>query len=336
MFLRSGAILVAFVLAAGLCPSSGAAEPRAVLGPTEHDFGSVRQGEKVVWLFRLRNDGDTPLELKGIQFSRSGMSGRLPATVAPGGEAIISLEWTTERVQGRVRGVAVVETNDPRARAVPLMLAGTVLGLVEIEPVPAVFLSAFRGEDVRRDLTIRSNQPGPITMRLDSPRGAHYVADLEAVEPGRSWRLIVRPAPATPPGRYTETLELQSGDPAIGKLRLPVHVFVKADLYANPEEIDFGSIHLSGLAQAPSGLPFLTQTFLVKTRRGEFEITSIDADVPALEITRSPAGSSGTFRIDVGLAPDRLKAGPIRGSIRIVTTDRDFPELIVPVRGAVR
>ena len=307
-----------------------------MFGPTEHDFGSARRGETVVRVFHVRNEGDAPLELRGIEFSMPGMNGRLPATVAPGGAASISVEWTPGRVLGRVRAVALVATNDPEARSVPLTLAGTIHGPVDIDPLPAVFLAAFRGEEVTRELTIRSNQPGPVTMRLGSPRGAYHMADLEPVEPGRSWRLTVKPALATPPGRYREALELQSSDPAIGTLQLPVHVFVKADLYANPDEVDFGTLPPDKVAKAPGGLAFLTQTFLVKARRGEFEITAIESDLPALAITRSPAGRSGTFRIDVALAPERLQPGPLRGSLRIRTTDPAFPQLVVPVRATVQ
>src|SRR5262249_50751347 len=229
MSFRSRQIVAAVALAASLWPSVVLSEPHAAFNPTEYDFGDIRRGEKVTRIFRLHNGGDTPLKLTAVRFDMPGMSARLPGTVAPGEDAAVVLEWATDRVQGSVRAVAVVETNDPRAASVPLRLAGTVHGPLDIEPVPAVFLSAFRGEDVRRELTLRSNQLGRVTMRLAAQRGVHHVARLETIELGRSWRLTVKPAAGTPPGRYEETLELQSSDAAIGTLRLPVHVLVKAD-----------------------------------------------------------------------------------------------------------
>src|SRR5207247_2105154 len=161
MSFHSRQMLVTLAFAASLWPSSALSEPLAVFSPTEHDFGGVRRGEKVARTFQLRNGGDASLELTGVRFSMPGMTARLPGTVAPGADATIELELTTDHVQGRARGVAVVETNDPRARSVSLVLTGMVHGPVDIEPLPAVFLSSFRGEDVRRELTVRSNQPGP-------------------------------------------------------------------------------------------------------------------------------------------------------------------------------
>jgi hypothetical protein len=336
MSFRSRQILTAVALAASLWPSLVLSEPQAAFSPTQYQFGDVRRGEQVTRTFRLRNSGDTPLELIGVRFSMPGMSARLPRMVAPGGDAAIVLEWTTDRVQGNVRGVAVVETDDPRARSVALVLAGIVHGPIDIEPLPAVFLSAFRGEDVRRELTLRSNQPGPVTLRLAAQRGAHYEAALEAIQPGRTWRLTVKPSAETSPGRYDETLELEGSDAAIGTIRLPVHVLVKADLYANPDEIDFGELVLDRVRQQPRAAPFLEQTALVKKRARTFRLRGIRSDVKALDIrVTPPSTASSTFRIDVGLRPEALQPGSLDGTISIDTDDPAFPLLTVRVRGRV-
>jgi hypothetical protein len=264
------------------------------------------------------------------------MTARLPEKVEPGSDGTISLEWATDRVQGSVRGVAVVDTNDPRARSLRLVLTGTVHGPLDIEPVPAVFLSAFRGEDVRRELTLRSNQPGPVTMRLHARDGEHYVANLETVQPGRSWRLTVKPAPGTPPGRYEETLTIESDDPAIGRQRLAVHVFVKADVYANPDVIHFGEVPLRQIREQPEAARLLEQLVMIKKREGTFRIRGIRSDVAALDLRATPASrESRSFRIDAGLRPERLEPGSIDGTIWIDTDDPEFPHVTVRVHGRV-
>jgi len=336
MSVRLRRIVVTVALAAGLWPSFVGSEPQAVFSPTEYDFGGIRRGDKIARSFQLRNGGDAALQFIGVRFSMPGMTVRLPASVAPGGDATIVLEWTTDRVQGSVRGVALVETNDPRARSIALALIGIVHGPLDITPLPAVFLSAFRGEDVHRELMLRSNQPEPVALRLAENRGVHYEAELQTVEPGRVWRLTVRPAGETAPGRYDETLELESTDAAIGTVRLPVHVLVKADVYANPDEIDFGDIPLDRLHTQSPALPFLEQTALVKKRDGAFRLVGIRSDLNALDIRATPASSaSGTFRIDVGLRSEALQPGSLDGTISIDTDDPAFPRLTIRVRGRV-
>jgi len=329
-------ILIAVAFSAALWPPVVASEPKAAFSPTEHDFGDIRRGDKLSRNFELHNGGDTALQLTGVRFSMPGMTARLPATVEPGGDGAVVLDWTTDRVQGRVRGVALVETNDPRARSIALVLSGVVHGPLDITPLPAVFLSAFRGEDVHRELILRSNQPGPVALRLAAQPGVHYEADLKTVEPGRIWRLTVKPRPETAAGRYDETLEMESTDAAIGVVRLPVHVLVKADVYANPDEIDFGDIPLDRLRTQPRALPFLEQTVLVKKREGAFRLLGIHSDLNALDIRATPASSaSGTFRIDVGLSPEALRPGTLEGTISIDTDDPAFPRLTIRVRGRV-
>src|SRR5215468_10717930 len=111
MPVRSLRIFLPLALLATLGTSLASAEPRATLEATEYHFEGVRRGEKVTGAFRLSNAGDTPLELTGVDLSMPGMMVRLPASIAPGGSGAIVLEWATDRVQGSVRGMAVIGTN---------------------------------------------------------------------------------------------------------------------------------------------------------------------------------------------------------------------------------
>jgi hypothetical protein len=80
----------------------------------------------------------------------------------------------------------------------------------------------------------------------------------------------------------------------------------------------------------------LTQLVTIRKRQGEFEIRSIESDLRALEIQKEPSGSSNEFRIDVGLLRNRLEPGPLTGTIRVHTSDKDFPTLTIQVRGKVQ
>jgi hypothetical protein len=110
-------------------------------------------------------------------------------------------------------------------------------------------------------------------------------------------------------------------------------VFVKPDVYANPETIDFGELPLGLLAREPSRLAQRTETIIVRRRQGPFSIEEITCDVAGLAIVRDPAeGTSEAFRIDVSPEPRSLSPGKtLTGTITIRTNDSRFPELRVPV-----
>ena len=310
--------------------------PKAVVPEARYDFGRVKAGERIVHRFAIRNEGTAILDVTGAELSMKGMSCRTSRPVSPGAEGAISVEWDTLHIQGKLRGQATVRTNDPAVPAITLELSGEAYGPLEIEPMPALFLSTFQDEDVRRELTLRSNQDHPISIRLGGPRSPRFLASLAAVEPGRLWRLTVLAAPRVPPGRYEETLGLESDDPAIGHVRLPVHLFVKADLYANPDEVDFGDVPLDRIRRDPGALPLFGQTLFVKKRKETFRVLALRCDVAALDVRATPSAvSSDSFQIDVSLRPDLLHAGSLEGTIRVDTDDPKFPHIAIRVHGRV-
>ena len=316
--------------------AAGAPVPKAVVREPAHDFGRVRQGEQKAYGFRIVNGGAAPLEVTGARISLRGVTCRIPPRIAPGGAGTIDVEWSTAHLEGKFRGTVTLLTNDPAAREILLAIEGEVHGPLDVDPLPAVFLAAFRDEDVSRALTLTSNQPRPVALRLESGAGAHFRATLETIAPGRKWRATVRIAPGTAPGRYEEALRLRSDDPAIGDVRIPVHVFVKADLYANPEAFDFGDVSIERIRRQPSVLAFLRQAVLVRKRRGTFRLKGLRSDVAALDLAAAPpAGQSASFEIFAGLRAGALRPGSLDGTVTIETDDPDFPVLKIPVRGRV-
>ena len=129
-------------------------------------------------------------------------------------------------------------------------------------------------------------------MRLVAGEGSHYRAAIDSVEPGRAWRLRVRPAAGVLPGRYDETLTLESGDPSIGRVAVPVHLFVKGDVYANPDDLNFGDVGVTAKPR-PGDDALVPQTFFVKKRSGVFRILRVRSDLP-LRFRVDPDGRTCT------------------------------------------
>jgi hypothetical protein len=260
----------------------------------------------------------------------------MPPRIPPAGDGTIAVEWSPGNAVGALRGRVSVLTNDPASPEIPLVLHGTVYGPLDVEPLPAVFLSAFRDEDVRRELTLTNNEAGATDLRLERPTGGRFRASLEPLVAGKKWRATVQVEPGTPPGRYEETLRLQSDDPAIGAVRIPVHLFVKADLYANPDTFDFGDVPLERVRKQPGVLALLRQSVLLKKRTGAFRVRAVRTDVAALDVAAAPpTGESRSFEVFAGLRPDALRSGSLDGTVTVETDDPDFPVLKIPVRGRV-
>lgn len=295
------------------------------------DFGTAKQGAKIVHAFPIRNSGASPLTIQTVELSMPGMKARFKPVVIPGTEGSVTVEWDTSHLSGEIVGQVLVQCADNSCNPPPFLLKGVVKPPIEILPIPAVFLSEFQGEDNEQRLKIVNNETSPLMLRLSEQGSKHVVARLETVQPGRSYELVTRIASGTLPGRYDEQLLLTSDNAQIGTLTVPVHFFLKADLYANPDSVDFGQVSMAELSN-PAKRAFLTQTFLVKKRVGNFQITQITSDVPGLEVNQDPTHQeSSTYRIDVGLDPKKMKPGKLEGSLELNTTDAAFPIIKVPV-----
>ena len=326
-------LLSVAILLFPLCAALAAEAPHALLTEESYDFGTVKQGVRVVHVFTVKNINSVALRIERADLSMPGMTARFKPDVPPGSVGTVTIEWVTDRVVGPVQGEARLSWNDPARREATVIVKGVVTPPISIEPIPAVFLSLFKGEKGERLLRVVNNEERPVAVtRVET--GPHVVASLSMVKPGKVFKVTVRPAPDVAVGRYEESLTLKTDNPAASEITLPVHLFVKADLYADPDAVDFGAVRLDQ-ARTPRVADLLAETLLVKRREGSFEITSVACDLPAVAVRRLSEGASDSFEVDVHLRPETLRPGRLEGRIRISTSDPRFPELVVPVQGEV-
>jgi len=302
----------------------------------QHDFGQVRQGDSVYYEFHVANPRNGPQRVLRVDLTAPGMSARFKPDVAAGEAATIKIKWDTSKVQGATTGKAIVQWADPTVPSVTLAMKGVVQPPIELLPMAAAFFSVFQDETAERVIQIVNHETRPLRIDRLEPEGSHFAAKIREIEPGRKFELHVTVPKGTATGRFMEGVTLHTDAPNQGPIRVPVNVFVKADVYANPEEVDFGEIDLAALKRNPARLPLLTQTFLVKRRQGPFAIRTYSTDVPGLVITSSPGQVDAIHQFTVSISLDKLTAGPLEGSIKIQTSDPQFPEVDIPVHGNIR
>ncbi|MPY89436.1 MAG: hypothetical protein GEU99_16095 [Luteitalea sp.] len=302
-----------------------------------HEFGRVRQGTIVRHQFALPAAVTKGDRISRVEVSQPGMKARFKPDVSAECPAVVRLEWDTAVLQGPVKGEAFVRWENAAAPVVRLTLRGHVAPLIEIQPLPAAFFSVFHGESAERVLTLVNHDERPVTIRGIDAKSQHFNADIDVVEPGRRFDVHVRVPENAPVGRVMESLTVRTDHPERPEIIVPVNVLVKEDVYANPEEADFGGIDRAALARTPAVLDLMKQVFMVKRRQGPFQLTSVSCDIPGVKVAYSPTEKeSAIFKFEVGLEPSRLMPGPLVGTISIRTSDERFPEIAVPVRGLVR
>jgi hypothetical protein len=88
---------------------------RLSIEPEEHDFGSVRQDEKLVHEFTIVNSGTEPLEIRRISTSCGCTAALAAERIVPPGEATtLRVTMETRKSRGRVERSVSLASNDPR------------------------------------------------------------------------------------------------------------------------------------------------------------------------------------------------------------------------------
>lgn len=331
---RSIAVLVAFFAVSGLAFGQQPA-PKAVTGTVQHDFGRVTSGAILEIKFKIGNEGSAPLRVGNLRLSGKGVSVRLQQQVGPGETDEVIAKIDTSTLVGDWQWSITFNTNDKTRPQIKYDLQAYVYLPVEVSP-RRLFFSLFEDQTAKKIVDITNHLDRPLAIKRVEPKGSHFAAALETVEAGKIYRLIVTVPKATRPGRYRETVTLHTDDPERPMLHVAVNVLVKRDVSVTPEEVDFGSVPAARVKLSAGALALMTQTILVKKRDADFTVTGIETDLPFLTVETEPKGRAGTFKLSIGLDPDKFTSGKFSGSLKIKTDDPRFPEITVPVSGEIR
>jgi Protein of unknown function (DUF1573) len=328
-------ILLAISLLFFAHPMLAAASER-VGSDTSFDFGGVKQGERIVHTFYIKNALAVPIKIAHIDLSAPGMTTRAKPVIDPGETGEIEIAWNTSRVVQEVAAKATVHFVGDLRPDLTFVLSGIVTAEIEAIPLAGFFISLFKDESAENTITLINHRDHPLVIsKVDGPSSL-FRASLENPTPGQIYKLSVKVPAGTQPGRYAEIVNLETNDASNPAIRIPVNVFVKDVIYASQNIVEFGDINLAQLQAYPELLQTFTNTVVIRKRGGEYEIKSVISDVRGVRVTRTPGSASQSFEIQIGLETQALRAGPIAGTVRILTSDAAVPELTIAVRGNVK
>lgn len=302
-------------------------EPNRYVPDSAIRFGEVKQGEIVEHKFAVRNPGDSTLKLRAESLSQPGMKIRMPQELAAGSAGWITVSWDTQTVQGETTAEVLLLFNE--ADRVSLTLSGKIVPQIDILPYPAVFISGFRDESVKRTLEIVNNDAAPMNiLGLAYENGGQsrgYSAAFLALEPGRKFQLHVEMRSTAPAGQSQGMIKVLTDSVRFPVIHIPVNMLLKNDVYINPESVDFGQV---------TGQVWSPELFLLKARR-PVKVLSATSNLPFVKVTPAKSEASSRtheFQAEIEGNPAR---GPFQGTIFIKTDDLSFPELKAAVEGYV-
>jgi thiol-disulfide isomerase/thioredoxin len=293
-----------------------------VLESSSHDFGQIWSGPPLAHVFRLRNDGDAPLEILGITPSCTCLVlGDYPKSIAPGAESEIPLQLETVKLKGQVRQTAVVRTNDPKTPELTLTMSGLVRPVIQFESFVLIRTRPGDGP-VERRVKIAYQREGELELEMATRAEDRFDVELVETVPGKTFDLVVRVAPPFKIGyeRTVVTLKTNLPERKTINVRLNLHIPDRLDVIPNQLLVD-----------DRTGKAVTRQ--LTLTNYGEGPVTVLEAtiDDPKAKTVLATRETGKVYAITVSFpAGFRLPAGGRKLTLR--TDDTEKPIVEVPIR----
>jgi hypothetical protein len=116
--------------------------PKAVVGETVHDFGTLEVLQEGKHRFRIENKGEGPLSLAvasstGLPWKRE---------VAPGQSTEYEMIWRSFEPSANFAKTATIWTNDPKRPEVELKVQGRILAPIRVEPKGDWSVKTMKGD----------------------------------------------------------------------------------------------------------------------------------------------------------------------------------------------
>ena len=214
-----------------------------------------------------------------------------------------------------------VESSDPARPCLELRLVGEAYAEADVQPDRLYWGNLRADADAVRTVEVVFHPAAPARVRGVSIEGPGFAAALETREPGRCYRVHVRPVPPMPPGAFERELRLETDHPRFPALTVPMQGRVVGELYAVPDTL--------WLAATPTHEPVNRLLIVQASRKEAFTLKAVAAPRPDIEV-RARRTLSGGYRLEVRhLLPDPA----LDGRELVITTDHPLqPEVRVPIR----
>ncbi len=186
------------------------------------DFGKVKQGKQLVHVFKFKNDGNEPLEIKKVKTSCGCTAAVLSKKrIPPGEQGEIKVAFNTSGYAGKVQKYIFVETNESNKVKKTLVLKANI----EIPPSPKISLSSYTADlglilekkPIEHKVTVKNE--GELELEVScSHRNASFFRGKKIIQfplniaSGNQAEITIKIPPTKRHGIFRESVLIKSND----------------------------------------------------------------------------------------------------------------------------
>jgi hypothetical protein len=302
--------------------------PKAVFPEAQYDFGEVLFGAVVEHDFALSNLGSAPLLIEKASMTTPLLVTQMPHDVTPGAEGKIHFKLDTKNLEGKFEGTILVSLNDPAMSQARLVFSGRVIPPVELSPGSAFFVAGQRGQGNRAGIEIVNHESEQLRIEKIEHPAERYTTQLETLKPGQRYRLTLALKPDGPGGRAAGTILIRTSSKRMPVLEVGANTYLYERVHTFPDVVDFGTLRTGDAGQ-------VAVILMIHQESGTDFKVHLSSDVPGLSLKSERGPKGDRYQVEIRLISERVRVGPMKGSIVIDTNDAEFPRVVVPVSGQI-
>ena len=298
-------------------------KPQIVVEPMEHDFGDIVQGDVVKFTFKVRNEGDAPLEITARP-SCGCVTPHYDRVIQPKQEGVIEAELRSAGFRGAQIKTIQVTTNDPDQPNVTLRLTANIKTAFEVRPSETLTVALKDNEPTVQEVEIVSNIDEPLEIEQLTTTAPYAKAEAQRLDDKRQ-KVVITINPDAPPGRTNFAVIARTKSQRTPQIN--INVMCEKGIIVTPNSVFFGVI--TPQTQLP------VERIVTLTRRDKgFQIRKISADDPAIEVNHESMEEGKQHRLIV-----RYKggwpAGIVQHKLTIETDDPKQPTIQITLTANV-
>jgi hypothetical protein len=213
----------------GLGSSNVLAAPVLQVTEPKFDFGEVYQGDKVLHVFQLVNEGNEDLLIDRVK-SSCGCTAVLVSEkkLFPGGKGELQANFDSSRFRGEVSKTIYVYSNDPVNPVKQLHIQGKVLELVAVEPAQINLGRVKPGEPVKSNVSLRNQGETPLTIGVPRSTATELKVKISktAFNPGETVNVELQLTPKPGQSRFSGYILVPVNGVPKNELRIPVYATI--------------------------------------------------------------------------------------------------------------
>ena len=289
-----------------------------------HDFGATPRGPTLVHYFRFTNSSKETVVISNVRVSCGCVTASSPVTQVKAGESsYITAHMDSRRFTGAKSVTVYVQFTSPRYEEISLVVTANGRDDFTMFPDTMAFGSVVKGATPKgsiqvtllgdanweiRETKADSNYVKP-EMKLVKRNGAEVTYEISA-----SLR------PDLPVGKWFTDIWLQTSNPNLAKVRVPLTVDVSAPVTATPVALMLGEIKVGDSVE---------QNVLVKGEKA-FKIKAVQGVDNLVSVSGAGDLAKAVHVLKFTIKPTQV--GEISRNISIVAEESDQPAVTIPIR----